>query len=396
MSGGNFFDNNCLACYTKNMHKARVSLKERSYDIVVTSSPVSALAPFLKRLGVGPDAVVVTNPTIASLHGASLKRALKKAGCSAHFEFIPDTEKSKSIKAVSSLIDRIASYDKSKGIFIIAFGGGVVGDTAGFAASIYKRGVPYVQVPTTLLAQVDSSIGGKTGADLPVAKNLVGSIYQPRLVFSSVQLLDTLPEREFRNGLAEVIKYGAICDKGFLDYLKKNRARILRREKGILEHVVYKCASIKACYVSADERELKGIRTELNFGHTIGHALEAACGYSKSLSHGEAISIGMSAAAGISCRLGLLKEEEAGELKNLLLSFRLPVRLEPASSARLTPEAGSYAGPIMRAYMHDKKFLNGTNRMVLLKGIGKAIVRQGIPEGIIRRAVIEATGDNSK
>lgn len=360
---------------SRNMHKIRVSLAGRSYDVIVTTSGIKALAPFLKRLDLDIDCVAVTNPTIASLYGASIKAAFKKSGHSAYLELIPDTEKAKSFKAVSSLIERIALHDKSKGIFIVAFGGGVVGDVAGFAASIYKRGVPYIQVPTTLLAQVDSSIGGKTGIDLKLAKNLVGSIYQPKFVFASVEFIKTLSDREYRSGLSEVVKYGAIHDRGFFNFLKRNRSAILKRQKNVLGYIIYKCASIKARYVSSDEREAKGLRTELNFGHTIGHALEAACGYSKALSHGEAISIGMVVAANISYRLGLLKKSEVGELESLLSYFGLPIR------TRVKAE------PIIRAYMHDKKFTRGMNRFILLKRIGEAVIREGIPESIIRGAL---------
>lgn len=356
------------------MKTIKVNLKERSYDVLIGSKISGSLGKYIKKIGLGNDAYCVTNSLIKRKYGQVLKNSLSAEGFDLRFKLIADTEKSKSLNTAEKVINDLALYDKKKSPFIIAFGGGVVGDLAGFVASIYKRGIPYIQIPTTLLAQVDSSIGGKTAVDLTAGKNLAGSFYQPRLVISDVILLKSLDARQLRSGLAEVIKYAAIKDPAMFNYLEKNYKKILSRDPSTLEFIVGRCSRIKAGIVAEDEREQKGIRTILNFGHTIGHAIEAASGY-RGYNHGEAVALGMAAALDISKETGLLKANTALRIENLIKKSGLPVKIKNLSLAR-----------IMRAQYKDKKFKGAKNRFVLLKDIGKVQIKEDLPEGLIIKA----------
>jgi 3-dehydroquinate synthase len=289
---------------------------------------------------------------------------------------VPDTEKSKSLPQLENLIKKIVDFDQKRPPFILAFGGGIIGDLAGFAAAIYRRGIPYIQIPTTLLSQVDSSIGGKVGIDLPQGKNLIGAFYQPKLVYSNVTLLKTLPLAQIREGLAEVIKYGVIADAGLFCFLEKNYKKILNLNSAALSHIIYKSALIKAKIVSLDEKETLGKRTILNFGHTIGHALEAASSYSKGYTHGQAISIGMLCACYISYKLGLTKKNLLERLEDLVDKVGLPKTI-----------CGLNLSDILRAQEHDKKFIHGTNRLVLPRYLGKVVIKENIPLGLIKAAI---------
>ncbi|MCX5716602.1 MAG: 3-dehydroquinate synthase [Candidatus Omnitrophica bacterium] len=282
----------------------------------------------------------------------------------------------KKVNLCIDLINRIAKYDKMKRVCVIAFGGGVVGDLAGFVAAVYKRGVPYVQLPTTLLAQADSAIGGKVAVDLKIGKNLVGAFYQPGLVISEIDFLSTLPGRQVRAGIAEIIKYGVIGDAGLFGFIEKNIQKLLRLDKKALEFVVERSSRIKASVVAKDERDTLGIRAVLNYGHTIGHAVETATGYSGTYSHGEAISIGMAAANHIAVESGLLSGPQNTRIIKLLSGAGLPVFAKRLSAA------GIYA-----AHLRDKKFIHGKNRFVLPIKIGKVKVVEGIPEKTIRKAI---------
>jgi 3-dehydroquinate synthase len=357
------------------MKIVKVGLKERSYRILIGSHILESAGAYISGARLGKDAYVITNALIRKTYGGLLQKALVAAGLSVRFKCIPDTEKSKSLKLATALIEDIARYDKKRQLCIVAFGGGVVGDLAGFVASIYKRGIPYVQIPTTLLAQVDSAIGGKTAVDLACGKNLVGAFYQPRIVISDVALLKSLAARQLANGLAEVIKYAVIKDKTLFAYLEKNRDRIFKRDLDALAYMVRRCSMIKARVVSADERECKGVRTILNFGHTIGHAIEAAGGYT-GYSHGQAVALGMLVACVISRQLGLLATSELHRIEDLIRQTGLPVAIGriPLNS-------------IINAHYRDKKFTGARNRFVLVKAIGNAIVRQNVPFEIIRQAI---------
>lgn len=358
------------------MKLIKVKLKP-SYKIAITDS-FRELPRLLMELRLGRNGCCVTNARLRRLFGPQLKGALETIGAKLNFLLIPDSERSKSVSQSLKVIEALLRYDKKERPFIVALGGGVAGDLAGYVASIYKRGIPYIQVPTTLLSQVDSSIGGKVAIDLPCAKNLIGSFYQPRLVYINTQTLRSLPLRQLRNGLAEVLKYGVIKDEGLFKFLEVNYKKAISRDKRILEHLIFRSAEIKSHLVELDERDERMKRIILNFGHTIGHAIEQAAGYSKKVYHGEAISVGMVIASSISVKLGLLKDEIAGRIKTLFTNIGLPVVLKGVSRSS-----------IMKASGFDKKFIHGTNRFVLPVAIGRVVVREAVPSSVILSAIEE-------
>src|SRR4051812_15178472 len=280
------------------MQLVNVSLAERSYVIAVGENLLREVGRACSKLALGPRCVIITDSKVAPRYAAQLEASLRLGGLDPKLITVPQGEKSKSLTVVKSCYDKLASFRLERKSFIVALGGGVVGDLAGFVAATYLRGIPFVQVPTTLLSQVDSSVGGKVGVNLKAGKNLVGAFYQPRLVFCDLATLDSLPEREFKAGLAEVIKYGIIYDPLLFARIERDLDKILGREPKVLTEVVAHCCEIKADVVGQDETE-SGLRAILNFGHTIGHGLEAISHYGKYL-HGEAISIGQVAAARLS------------------------------------------------------------------------------------------------
>ncbi len=360
------------------MKKIRLSLKERSYDILIGAGLLKRSGAIIRKLDIGRDACIITNKKLHSLYGRELERSLGRAGISARSIFVPDSEKAKSIKTATEVLSKISLYDKNKSVFIVALGGGVVGDLAGFVAASYKRGVPFVQIPTTLLAQVDSSIGGKVAVDLPIAKNLVGAFYQPKIVISDISLAASLSGRQLRAGLAEIIKYGVIKDPKLFSYLEKNFRKILKRDKRALEFVVARSSAIKAAVVSIDEFDNKGRRIMLNFGHTAGHAVEAASGYGEGYNHGEAIAVGMVIAAAISEKLGLLDRSAAAKIERLIKNAGLPVNIK-----------GLKLSQILRSLAHDKKFIGGKNRFVLPTGVGSVKAVVNVPDRIVKETVKE-------
>jgi len=362
------------------MQTIKLKLGRRSYNIIVGSNIMKLLPRYINKLNLGSDAYVITNALIKNKHGQRLNKIFKQAGMNARFKTVPDTEKSKSLALAYSVINDIVRFDKKKRIFIVAFGGGVVGDLAGFIASIYKRGIPYIQIPTTLLAQVDSGIGGKTAVDLQQGKNLVGTIYQPRLVFNDVSLLKTLDLRQARSGLAEVIKYGIIKDPQLFVYLERKYRDILSLKLNSLEFIVGRCAFIKAKIVQKDERETRGIRTILNFGHTLGHAIEAAGEY-KRYNHAEAIALGMLVACDISRELKFIDNSVAQRIENLIKAIGLPTRIKNMSIE-----------DVLRAHYRDKKFVGSKNKFVLLRDIGKTKIVENLPLKIIREALEKRLG----
>jgi len=357
------------------MKKIKVNLKQNSYDIIVGTNILSQLGSTVKKLNIGKDALVITNPIVRKLYGTVMAKSLKKSGVSVKFFEVPDGEKSKSVKVAFDLIERVAHYDVLKRPFIVALGGGVIGDLAGYVAAAYKRGIPYVHVPTTFLAQVDSSIGGKVGIDLKVGKNLVGAFYQPKVVFSDVTVLRTLPKRQLRNGLAEAIKYGVIYDGKLFEYLEKNFAKVLASDIKVLKSIVVRSSEIKADVVMRDEKETKNIRTILNFGHTIGHAIEAAGGF-KVYQHGEAIALGMRIAADMSVNLKMFSAQSALRLNDLISHGGLPERIKKVKLS-----------DIMRLMKHDKKFTTGKNKFVLVKRLGQVSVIEGVREDLIKKSI---------
>ncbi len=355
--------------------RVAVNLKHNSYNILIGHDILGKFPQFIRTLGLGRDAVIISHSSLERLYGIKLSASLKKAGYSVKFFNVPEGESSKSASCAMRLLEAISVYDADKKIFIVALGGGVVGDLAGFVAAIYKRGVPYIQVPTSLLAQIDSSIGGKTAIDLKTGKNLVGAFYQPKLVVADTGSLKTLDERQRRNGLAEAIKYGVISDAGLFGYIEANHRKFLQGNSDVLNTIVCRCAKIKAGVVSKDERETLGIRTILNFGHTVGHAVEAAGGYGR-YQHGEAVALGMRVAARISVGLRLLSSSQELRINQLITSVGLPEKIKGVPLAK-----------ILGLMQHDKKFTAGHNRFVLAKKIGQAVVVKDIPQSLITQAI---------
>ena len=357
------------------MKIVNVPLKSHSYKIVIGPNILPQLGSQLKRLKIGQDAVIITNPIVKKYYGGLISSNLKRQGFSVKFLTVPDGEQSKSVKVAHDLLGQMAHYDVLKKVFIVALGGGVIGDLAGYVASVYKRGVPYVQVPTSFLAQIDSAIGGKVAVDLPVGKNLVGAYYQPKMVYSDVRVLSTLDERQLRNGLAEVVKYGVIYDRNFFNYVQKRYKQVLSGDPQVLTEIVLRCSRIKAQVVSRDEKETRGIRTILNFGHTVGHAIEAAGGFSR-YQHGEAIALGMRVACEISRRLEMITQAQVDTIQQLLTDIGLPRKIKKIQLNK-----------ILRLMQHDKKFIRGKNRFVLALQIGKVKVVEGVPLRLIQGAL---------
>jgi len=362
------------------MRSINLNLKIRSYKIIIGSNILPRLGKELRKLNIGQDAYVITNSPVKDKYGQILAKALKGSGFSVRFKVVPDTEESKSLNMAQEIIRGLALYDRQRRLFIVALGGGVVGDLSGFVASVYKRGIPYIQVPTTLLAQVDSAIGGKTAVDLLQGKNLVGAFYQPSLVYSDVKTLLTLSARQVSAGLAEVIKYGIIKDPQLFDYLESKYREIFSFRPRVLEFIIARSSKIKADIVSRDEREEKGLRTVLNFGHTAGHAIEAAS-YYRIYNHGEAVALGMLVAADISRRIGLISDAALVKIESLIQAVGLPTRIKKVPLSR-----------IINAHYRDKKFIGRKNRLVLIKGIGRTKIVEGIPVAIISQAIKSRLG----
>jgi 3-dehydroquinate synthase len=340
------------------MEKTRVELGDRSYDIAIGSGTLGGVGRAVEELKPGPTVALVTSPTVHNLYGGAVEASLKAAGLSTVTITIPDGEEYKSLLWAEKILTELLKARLDRGSVLVALGGGVVGDIAGFAASLYMRGIRFVQVPTTLLAQVDSSVGGKTGVNHPLGKNMIGAFWQPSLVWVDVDTLKTLPKSELLAGLSEVIKYGVIWDASLFDYLAENREKILALDSGALAHIIMRSCEIKAEVVALDEREA-GLRSVLNYGHTIGHAIEAVTGYKKYL-HGEAVAIGMSLEARLSQALGLLGDKDAVRIKGLIESYGLP--------SELPAEVDS--GGMLEAMALDKKALAGKLRFTLPEKVG--------------------------
>lgn len=360
----------------ENLTKISVKLAERSYDIFIGYNQFESLGKILQDINIGTHAVIITNPKIKKLYRGKIEQSLRKVFIKSNFVEIPDSEKSKSIDRLTKVILKIVEIDIKKRVFIIALGGGVVGDLAGFVASIYRRGIPYIQIPTTLLGQVDSSIGGKVAVDLPQGKNLIGAFYQPRLVFSDISTLLTLNARQMISGLAEVIKYGIIAKPNLFKFTEGNYHNILKFDIEALTHIVTESARIKASIVSEDEKEQKSKRTILNFGHTIGHALEAATEYGKDYTHGEAIAVGMICASDLAYNLKVCSQKTLSRIESIISMVGLPIHIKNASLTK-----------IMKTYLHDKKFISCKNRFVLPVRIGNVTIYEDVPEHIIKKVI---------
>lgn len=355
--------------------RVRVELGQRSYDIVIGKGLLSQAAEYLRPLKLGQRGVIITDANVESRYAGALSDALGKGGLTAKVLGVPAGEASKSLRQAHRLFGTLPALGLDRQSFLIALGGGVVGDLAGYVAACYLRGIALVQIPTTLLAQVDSSVGGKVGVNLPQGKNLVGAFYQPRLVLADTDTLTTLPGHELRSGFAEVIKHGAIRDAKFFEWLEREHQRVLAREPDAVAHVVRRCCEIKAGVVSADERE-SGLRAILNFGHTLGHAMEALTEY-VGLLHGEAIAMGMCCGARLSVKRAGLGEADAERLKNLISAAGLPTKLGKAFQL----------GELLEAARLDKKTRNGKLRFVLLKRLGEATVSDAVTDADLEEAV---------
>jgi 3-dehydroquinate synthase len=353
-----------------------VQLGNRSYAIKIAPGLLKQLGGECARLKLGDRCVIITDTNVGKRFARPAYDSLAKAGFFPALITIPSGETAKSLRTVQNCYNQLAAQWLERKSFIVALGGGVVGDLAGFVAATYLRGVDFVQVPTTLLAQVDSSVGGKTGVNLRAGKNLVGAFYQPRLVLCDLDVLKTLPEREFRAGFAEVMKYGIIYDARLFARLERDLPKLLRREPKTLAAVVARCCEIKAEVVGKDETEA-GLRAILNFGHTIGHAIENSSGYGRFL-HGEAISIGQVAAAKLSQKILGLPEGDVARIENLFICAGLPVQIKLNSARRKK---------LFSAMRLDKKISGGEIKFVLAQEIGRVEFGQKVPADLIERAL---------
>ena len=346
----------------------RVDLGAASYDIVIGPGCLDRLGPLMRSFDLTDRALVVTHPGIGSLYGERTTESLRSAGFEPAVIEVPDGEGQKSLEWTEKLYDAMLSHRMDRRSPVIALGGGVIGDLAGFASATFLRGVPFVQAPTSLLAQVDASVGGKVAVDHRRGKNLIGAFYQPLLVLASLDTLDSLPDRELRAGMAEVIKYGVIADAGLFAYIEGRLDEILRRDSGVLAHLVARSCEIKADVVAGDERE-QGRRAILNFGHTMGHAIETQTG----MLHGEAVSIGMVYAARVAERMGMVDGGSVRRLIDLVRRIGLPQRCDGLD----------VAGTIETMKL-DKKSVGGRLRFILPIRIGEVVIRDDVPDEYIR------------
>jgi len=352
----------------------QVGLGERSYPILIGNGLLSDIGNDLAGRNVAKRYAVISDDHVAGLYGDRLMESLAQASIPSELITFPQGEQSKSLLTIATLCSELArrNFDRKDGL--IALGGGVTGDITGFLASVYMRGIPFVQVPTTLLAQVDSSVGGKTGVDIPEGKNLVGTFYQPRAVYIDTGVLQTLPREELLGGLAEVIKYGVIADADFFRFLEDNRAAILDLEQSVITDTIFRCCEIKAWVVEQDERE-GDLRRILNFGHTIGHAIEAASDFK--LIHGLAVAMGMNVIAGLALRKGYLNKKDASRITLLIEEYGMPVAIPPELDRDR-----------IKGYLKtDKKTVGGRVFFVLPERIGKVFVTDQLDEAEIDAAL---------
>jgi len=351
-----------------------VELGSNSYEVRVGSGLLSRVGLWLKEKGFSGKAAIITDANVKGLYADVLRGGLTNAGFNVTVIEIPAGEDQKSLTTAGRLFRGLSSAYAERTTPVIALGGGVVGDLSGFVAATYMRGVPLIQIPTTLLAQVDSSIGGKTAVDLGKLKNIIGTFYQPRLVVADIDTLETLPEEELTNGLAEIIKSAVIRNRDFFNFLETNMVKVRELQPAVLEDVVLETVRIKAEIVGKDEKEA-GLRAILNYGHTIGHAVEAVSGFQ--LKHGQAVAIGMIAAAKISSRMGMLDEREVAGLEKIVKSAGLPTKMPELDVEK-----------VIQAMKHDKKVLEEKVRFVLLKSIGHAYIADEVDPSLVEEVLI--------
>ena len=350
---------------------------QNSYSIIIGAGILAQTGEKLKTLGLKDKAVIITNPTVNKLYGAIVKQSLHDAGFKTTTLSVADGEEFKTLESAGKLYEQLADWGAERSTAILALGGGVIGDLAGFVAATYMRGVPLVQLPTTLLAQCDSSIGGKTAVDYKQLKNEIGTFYQPKLTVSDITTLKSLPEQEFTGGLAEVIKHAVIKDEKFFSYLDGNLDLIKSLDNNVLEAVVAKSARIKVGFVEQDEKDM-GLRNILNFGHTVGHAVESVSHFQ--VSHGQGVSIGMTAAAKIAVKLELMDKESAARLEKLLQKAGLPTKLPQMEVKQ-----------VMQAMRYDKKVQGGKIRFVLPRAIGQVFITDDVSPAVVEKVLWEMT-----
>lgn len=355
------------------MQTLNVDLGHRAYPIHIGPGLLSQPDLLLPHL-VQPRAVIVTNTVVAPLYLETLRAALQARGVEIIPVIVPDGESHKNWETLNLIFDALLTHRVERKTTLIALGGGVIGDLAGFAAASYQRGVPFIQVPTTLLSQVDSSVGGKTGINHPLGKNMIGAFYQPQVVLADTATLNTLPDRELSAGLAEVIKYGLIGDLPFLEWLEINMPKLRARDPQALQYAIARSCQNKADVVAADEREA-GVRAHLNLGHTFGHAIESGMGYGNWL-HGEAVGAGMVMAADASQRMGWLSEADVARTRALIRAAGLP---------DVAPDLG--AQTYLDFMGHDKKVESGKIHFVLLKQLGEAVVTSELPQAALHETL---------
>lgn len=368
------------------MKRVRVKLGQRSYNILVSYNWLEDFGRTLQAQKIGAtDVMVFTSPRIGGLYFDRLNQSLRAAGFTRIARHdIPDGEKNKNSKELEKCLDALIDNfsDPSTNPLVINLGGGVVGDIGGFAAGTFRRGIPYVQVPTTLLGCVDCGVGGKVGVNHNNVKNIVGMFHQPKLVFADLELLKTLSPREIRSGVAEVIKYGVVCERELFEFLEENIDKLIALDRGTLTHVVSQCYRIKAKVVEEDEQDNSGIRIVLNYGHTIGHALEMAV--EPEMTHGEAISVGMVGAARLGVKIGTCKQDVYDRVRSLIERAGLPAS---ATNHKVKIEQ------LMQSIQYDKKSVNGTLRFVLPTGIGTWCKRDVGDQELIRDIVTSCLQD---
>jgi 3-dehydroquinate synthase len=355
--------------------KIDVNLKDRAYDIVIMPGLLNDLPAKIESFVKKKKVLIVSDSNVNELYGERVLKAIKSVSAEAQITEFPAGEPSKTLATVESLYEKAIQMGLDRSSVIVALGGGVVGDVAGFLAATYMRGIDFIQIPTSLLAMVDSSVGGKTGVDLPIGKNLIGAFWQPKVVLIDTDTLKTLPEREVRCGLGEVVKYGIILDEDFFCYLENHKAELKNLDKDCYVEVVARCCELKAMVVVDDEREESGRRAILNYGHTFAHAIEVIKGY-ENINHGEAVAIGMCMAANLS--VADVRLDDAAELRqeNLLRALHLPITIE-----------GVKASEIYEAMHQDKKVLDGKIRFILPDTIGEVTLVDDLGKSMVMEAI---------
>jgi len=356
------------------MNTINVALPHNSYEIKVGAGILAQAGPWLKGIGFNGKAVIITDSNVRPLYADALSQSLAGAGFSVTLLEVPAGEAAKTLETAASLYDRLSEAYAERSTLILALGGGVIGDLAGFVAATYMRGTPYVQVPTSLLAMVDSSIGGKTAVDRGKLKNIVGAFYQPRMVIGDIATLKTLPPVELSNGMAEIIKMAGVYSEPLFDYLENNMSKAMGMDLAVLERVTVENDRLKAPVVERDEKETGTERIMLNYGHTVGHAVEAVSDFA--LKHGQAVAIGMVAENEIARRMGYLDSAAAKRMEKVIKAAGLPAR-PPALNIK----------KVMRAMQQDKKVLRGRVRFVLLKSIGEAFIADNVEPALVEEVL---------